>query len=279
MSATSCLDPGGVSLYRAEQLSLEPETSLEPKAVCRLEAQITVYAHRGSKTSLFRPFTFAALPSHITCVLGASGTGKTTLLRILLGEPPGSVSGQVLYHFRGQGISAQAAATAGLIGALFPGNSLIPWKNVEANLRLPHRLNNALPPLDASSISDMLGTLRLHTSVLSQYPHQLSLGMRQRIHYARLLLYSPRYLLLDEPFLGLDPLNINRLAQSLRNFVTSHAACCVMVTRDLAIAQRMADTFFYLSSSGTLKSLPDDASEQDLLRAFSEDMNEPLPVQ
>jgi NitT/TauT family transport system ATP-binding protein len=257
---------------------MEPKTNPEPTATSRVEARIATYTHRGSKTSLFRPFTFSALPSQITCILGASGTGKTTLLRILLGEPAGSVSGQVTYYCRGESLSARAAAAAGLIGALFQGNSLIPWKNVEANLELPHRLNGALSPPGASPMSDMLEALGLRTSVLSQFPHQLSLGMRQRIHYARLLLYSPSFLLLDEPFLGLDPLNIDRIARSLREFVTSRAACSVMVTHDLTIATRMADTFYYLSSSGSLKPLAEHASEQDLLDAFSEDMHETDPV-
>lgn len=119
-------------------------------------------------------------------LMGSSGQGKTTLLRLLAGlETP--TGGQI------KGISADTR-----IAVLFQEDRLFPHLSVYENLKLIR------PRLTREDASDMLTRLNLTGEVLDQLPRQLSGGMRRRTALARALLFESELVLLDEPFQGLD---------------------------------------------------------------------------
>lgn len=194
------------------------------------------------------------------------------LLRILLGEHDGLFEGRVRYRLRETELSSNEAAARGVLGFVTPGDSLVPWKTVSENLLLPAQVNHHLPFPDGDARAAVLESLGLAVTSLSLLPHQLSLGMRLRVQFARLLLYRPSFSLLDEPFHGLDPANTKRLATVLRNYVTSSETCCLLVTHDVATAHQTSDEFLYLSRRGRVRRLFANPTEQNLLSAFEEDM-------
>jgi ABC-type nitrate/sulfonate/bicarbonate transport system ATPase subunit len=163
------------------------------------------------------------------CLIGPSGTGKTTALRILIGldrDFEGSVS-----------------PDPGLlrIGTVFQEPRLLPWRSVADNVRL------ALPRGERRrSLDRLLADLGL-ADWRSRYPGELSGGMARRVALARALVIDPDLLVLDEPFISLD----DRAASELRGVVFDMAArrglSVLMVTHDIDEALAFADRMILLT--------------------------------
>jgi ABC transporter len=145
-------------------------------------------------------------------------------------------------------------------------------KRYSENLLLPAQVNPHLARPDEACLSGILDSLGLPATALKLLPYELSLGMRQRVQFARLLAYRPRYSLLDEPFHGLDPANTKRLATALREYITTSQTCCILVTHDVLTAQQTADDFLFLNRRGEVRHLPAQPTETDLFSPFEEDM-------
>jgi NitT/TauT family transport system ATP-binding protein len=128
-------------------------------------------------------------------VIGPSGCGKSTLLRIV-----GGLQEPTAGHVRIDGLAPGAAQSAKEIGVVFQDPSLLPWRSVGANVRLPLQVNRGRPGEDAAALIDLVGLRRFE----GYYPHQLSGGMQQRAALARALVTAPALLLMDEPFGALD---------------------------------------------------------------------------
>lgn len=142
-------------------------------------------------------------------ILGQSGGGKSTLLKLLGGFIPPS-SGGIFFH--GQplvGITPK-------IGMVFQEHNLYPWMNVEQNIGIGFKLGGDKPGSYRNRVRDIIEQVDLsHARKL--YPHQLSGGMKQRVAIARSLAVKPDILLLDEPFSALDI----QLRRRLQNFLLS----------------------------------------------------------
>lgn len=167
------------------------------------------------------------------CVVGASGCGKTTLLRIL---------GGLLAPTRGRVMLGNEPITAPgrRIGFVFQRANLMPWRTVLANVMLP--LEIAGVPTEeakarAQSLIELVG-LKGHEEV---YPRQLSGGMQQRVVLARALVHQPTLLLLDEPFGALDALTRERMNLELQRIWLLRRPTVVMVTHSIAEAVFLAD--------------------------------------
>lgn len=182
----------------------------------------------------------------IGCLLGASGCGKTTLLRIIAGFESIS-SGEVQIN------STLMSSNKSLvppedrkIGMVFQDYALFPHLTVHENIafglqRKKKRLFSAsLTIADKERIDEMLKLVGL-TDSAQKYPHQLSGGQQQRVALARALAPKPQLLLLDEPFSNLDVTLRERLSIEMRSIIKKEGITAVMVTHNQNEAFAMGD--------------------------------------
>lgn len=166
-------------------------------------------------------------------LVGASGVGKSTLLRVMAGllEP---TSGRVCLN------TDLAKDAADPIGIVFQRDNLMPWRTVVDNVRLPLEIQG-IPKNDASDRANEMIELVGLGGFESSYPAQLSGGMAQRVAIARALVHQPTLLLLDEPFGSLDALTRERMAQELLRIWNAMPVTVFLVTHSIPEAILLAD--------------------------------------
>jgi NitT/TauT family transport system ATP-binding protein len=177
-------------------------------------------------------------------IIGPSGCGKTTLLRIVGGllEP---TTGRVLIDGR----TPREAQRDKQIGFVFQDPSLLPWRNVVENVRLPLQVNRreSQAHKDPEGLIDLVGLRDFGC----YYPHQLSGGMQQRVALARSFVTSPPVLLMDEPFGALDEITRSAMRFELLRIWGAEAAdasCTVIfVTHSIAEAVLLSDRVVVMS--------------------------------
>ena len=184
--------------------------------------------------------TFAVPSQQFVCVLGPSGCGKSTLLRLLAGlESPHG--GQV--RLQGQGVEGPRPE----IGLVFQQPTLMPWRTVLENVRLPLEVQGLPADAAQAQAQSMLRLVGL-AQFSDAMPRDLSGGMAQRVALARALVTNPRVLLLDEPFGALDALTREQMSVELLRIWRVHRKTVVMVTHSIAEAVLLADRVLVLSS-------------------------------
>jgi NitT/TauT family transport system ATP-binding protein len=169
----------------------------------------------------------------IVALVGPSGCGKTTLLRI---------SGGLDRAFEGSVVWADGAMPR--IGTVFQEPRLLPWRTVWQNLLLAQ--SEANPAL----ASDLLRTLDL-SAFRDTFPPTLSLGMARRVAIARALAIEPDLMLLDEPFVSLDPEAAARGQRLLLEAWRARPTAALLVTHDRAEATALADRILVLGGTPT----------------------------
>jgi ABC-type nitrate/sulfonate/bicarbonate transport system ATPase subunit len=218
-----------------------------------LEARIAT-KRLPSGEVLLHDVVLAAAPGEIVALLGASGVGKTTTLRMLLGLDR-AFDGDVRCH-------------ATRIGAVFQEPSLLPWRTIGDNIRLV--ADDASPSPD---IAALLRDVGLPTAE-PLYPRQLSLGMRRRAAVARALAVEPDLLILDEPFASLDPRMTAMIADRLTAHVRTRGAAIVIAMHDIDRATAFATRIIVLSGRPATVAarldLPADASDADRAAAHAQ---------
>ncbi len=183
--------------------------------------------------------SFGVAEGEFLVILGPSGGGKSTLLRLLAGlEPPGS--GTVL--FRGQPLNGPRRE----FGFVFQRANLMPWRSVLANIALPLEVAGEDPgsALErARALVDLVGL----QGFADAYPRQLSGGMQQRVALARAIVHEPAALLLDEPFGSLDALTRERMNAELLTIWALRRPTVVMVTHSITEAVLLADRILVMT--------------------------------
>ena len=164
-------------------------------------------------------------------LLGRSGCGKTTLLKLTAGLlPPGT--GTV----RLEGRAPQGPSEG--VGFVFQTPTLLDWCTALENVLLPLLLRRGRGGRDrAMALLDGLGL----GGLAGRYPRQLSGGQQARVAIARALVESPRVLLLDEPFASLDALTREALQEDLAGLCARDGVTALLVTHDIAEAVFLAD--------------------------------------
>ena len=186
------------------------------------------------------------LVSGITAIFGASGAGKTSLLRAISGLEK-STQGLISFNDKtwlNTANNTNIKVYQRNLGLVFQDNRLFDHLTVEKNLQyaLSRRKQQQFDYQDVIRLTNI-------TALLSQYPATLSGGEQQRVAIARALLNEPELLLLDEPFNSLDAPTANRLRQLLMNLCQQHGTTVVFVTHDLQEAIYLADRIIFLSNS------------------------------
>ena len=199
-------------------------------------------AEKGDRLVL-DDLNFRLIPGEIVAVLGKSGSGKSTFLRIIAGLSEPS-QGEVRY--RGKQVTGPVRGA----GMVFQSFALFPWLTVLGNVELGLEAMNI--PRDerrkrAEAAIDLIGL----DGFESAYPKELSGGMRQRVGFARALVINPDVLLLDEPFSALDVLTAETLRGDLVDLWRDRkipTQSILMVSHNIEESVEMADRILIFSS-------------------------------
>ncbi|MEM9945792.1 MAG: ABC transporter ATP-binding protein [Cyanobacteria bacterium P01_D01_bin.36] len=163
--------------------------------------------------------------SDFVTILGQSGGGKSTLLKLLGGFMRPS-SGKVLFH------GTMLKGITPRIGMVFQEDTLYPWLTVEQNIGFGFKVKGQKPPQYASKVRNVLEQVGL-LQARKLFPRQLSGGMKQRVSIARSIAVQPDVLLLDEPFSALDIQLRRRLQTFLASIWQETATTMVLVTHNV----------------------------------------------
>ncbi len=181
-------------------------------------------------------------------LVGSSGVGKSTLLRILGGLLRPS-AGEVLVN------NGHPLDTSDPIGIVFQRDNLMPWRTVVDNIRLPLELQGTSQAGVEQRVLDMVELVGL-TGFEHSYPAQLSGGMAQRVALGRALIHRPGLLLLDEPFGALDALTRERMAYELLRIWNAMPVTVFMVTHSIPEAVLLADQVLVMTGRpGTITAM------------------------
>lgn len=168
------------------------------------------------------------------CILGGSGSGKTVILKELCGLINVD-KGKILIE--GEDITAlnedETIRVRKKIGMLFQGSALFDSLDVYENIAFPIRQNfNYSEDKIKSIVQENLNITGLGR-IEDKYPSDLSGGMKKRVALARALAMKPKILLYDEPTTGLDPTNIKRINQLIRDMQANFGITAIIITHDI----------------------------------------------
>jgi phospholipid/cholesterol/gamma-HCH transport system ATP-binding protein len=217
----------------------------------------------------------------VTVIIGGSGTGKTTLLRLLIGlEKP--TSGAILVD--GEDIVPLGDMAMNRVrkkfGMVFQYAALLDSMTVLDNVAFPLREHTRLREKEiAERVRQKLSELGLE-NVGAMFPSELSGGMRKRVGLARALMLEPQVVVYDEPTSGLDPFTTELVDEMILDARKQHGVTSIVISHDMASALRIADQIYMLAegrlaASGTPEELGSGKSEVALrfIQASGVDLN------
>ena len=203
--------------------------------------------------------TFA--PGDTSLIIGGSGTGKSVLLKCMIGliKPE---QGEVLYDGRDflQGDDETQKAIRREMGVLFQGGALFDSKNVLENVQFPLEMLTDMTSAEKRDRAEFcLQRVGLEGAGL-RMPSEISGGMKKRVGIARAIVMNPKYLFVDEPNSGLDPLTAIKIDQLVREITDEFKITTVVITHDMNSMMEIGEKIMFLyrgkklweGNSGTL---------------------------
>ncbi|TMV07151.1 ABC transporter ATP-binding protein [Ruegeria sediminis] len=193
---------------------------------------------------LFAPLTLSMAAGKWTCLLGGSGVGKSTVLRLIAGLATGA-------EFDGRIAATDGAEVIPRVGYMAQDDLLLPWATVTQNVALGARLRGERP--DEARLSGLLERVRLADHA-DKKPDELSGGQRQRVALARTLMEDKPIILLDEPFSALDA----RTRADMQDLAVELLAgrTVLLVTHDPGEAARLGHSIVVMTQMGLTDCAP-----------------------
>jgi putative spermidine/putrescine transport system ATP-binding protein len=222
---------------KAKEKLIEEQTKSESNTGATLQAASVVgVSKRFGKTSVLENITFHVAEGEALVLLGASGSGKTTILRVIAGlEQP--YTGHVMLH--GRDVTELPARERG-VGVIFQSYALFPKMTVEKNIGYGLRIRKRKRKEIRETVNDLLSLVQLEEH-RKKYPSQLSGGQQQRVAIARTLAYKPEVLLFDEPFGALDTQTRVHLRREIRALLRKVNVPAIFITHDQEEALELGD--------------------------------------
>ena len=187
----------------------------------------------------------------ITVLMGLSGSGKTTAVR-MVNKMVNPSSGAVLID--GVDVASQnAVQLRRSIGYVMQDIGLLPHKTVLDNVALIASIAGQTREVAQRNAREMLTLVGIESSSFDRYPSQLSGGQQQRVGVARALATKPNILLMDEPFGAVDPIVREELQDELLRIQRELKLTVLFVTHDRGEALKIADQLIVLSQQGTIE--------------------------
>ena len=243
----STLDKKLIDITEGAAMDASGEKSLGAAPACEPQQDVPALEARnlmlvwGNGQVVAQDISIELQPGTITCLVGRSGCGKTTLLHALAGllQPR---QGMVLLH------GSDVTGHPGHIVYMLQKDLLIPSKRIIDNIALPLELKGVLRSEARARAQEMLERGGLER-VAQSWPHELSGGMRQRVAFLRTALIGSDIMLLDEPFSALDALTRREMRTWLMSSVKEFGLSALVITHDVDEAVAMASRIYVMAGS------------------------------
>ncbi|MFC5734248.1 ABC transporter ATP-binding protein [Cytobacillus gottheilii] len=167
------------------------------------------------------------------CLLGRSGCGKTTLLKLAAGLLQGE-DGQIMIN------NKKVTKPSNEYGFVFQSPTLLEWKTAIENVLLPIKLKRKIKEQDQLEANNLLAQVGLAEHI-HKFPSELSGGQQSRVAIARALIHKPIILFLDEPFAALDAITREELQHDLLQLCKEQETTVLFITHDISEAVFLAD--------------------------------------
>ena len=249
----------------AQSTSVDMQASSPAASGNLVEIQDVHYSVGGR--AIFAGLTLSIPRGRITAIMGPSGTGKTTLMRLITGQIKPD-SGQIL--FDGSNVSTLRRADLYKLrlrmGMLFQNGALLTDRNVFENVAFPLREHTKLPnELIRHIVLTKLQAVGLRGAAGLTVP-ELSGGMARRVALARAMATDPEMLIYDEPFTGLDPISMGMIVRLVRQMNNALGITSIVVSHDVEELSILADMSYIIAggkvvAKGSFTELQDHPSE------------------
>lgn len=215
-------------------------TALATETVTTAEIRFEDVSKHFGETPVLEAVSFSVLPGQVVCIAGPSGTGKTTLLRLVNALTPADQGHIQAGPFNVTQPGTDLQALRRYVGMVFQRYSLFPHKSVLENLTMGPRQVLRRPRAEAEEQAiDLLARLEV-AELRERYPGELSAGQQQRVALVRALTMDPKILLLDEVTAALDPRMVDKVAELIRQMAAT-GMTILASSHDMRFATLCAD--------------------------------------
>lgn len=202
--------------------------------------------YKKGKDFSARDVSFDVKKGEIVAVLGPSGCGKTTTLKVIAGlldEKDIEKTGEILWNENGKKPE---------IRMVFQLATLLPWRTVEKNIAFGLEIKKFSKEEISQKVQEAIKLVGLQ-GFEKYYPAKLSVGMQQRVNFARALVCEPDLLLLDEPFSALDVNSKKKLQKDFLKIISEKKITAIFVTHSIEEALEMGDKIYVFFDGKNLK--------------------------